>query len=70
MRPHVSHQLPDLRRRRLIQAAPAPLLDHPIPVGPVRPPGTGGHGGRHDGHVLGERGHSRPGDGDGHQVGR
>jgi hypothetical protein len=35
----VDHQLPDLRRRGLVQAAAAPLADDPIPVRAVRPQG-------------------------------
>ena len=42
----VRHQLPDLRRRRLVQAPGAPLLDHPVPVGAVRLAGAVGDRGR------------------------
>ena len=56
----VRHELLDLRRRRLVQAPGAPLLDDPVPVGAVRPAGAVGDRGGHDRDVLGEGRHGRP----------
>ena len=35
--PHVLDELPDLRRRRLVDTAITPLLDYPVPVRAVCP---------------------------------
>ena len=66
----VGHQLPDLRRRRLVQPPAAPVLDDPVPVRPVRPPGPGAHRRRHHRDVLGEGRHRLARLRDGGQVGR
>ncbi len=65
---HVGHELLDLRRRRLVHAPGAPLLDHPVPVGAVRPAGSAGDRGGHDRDVVGEGQRRRPLPGGGGQV--
>jgi hypothetical protein len=66
----VDHQLPDLRRRGLIQAPVAPVLDDPIPVGAVGPAGPGADRRRHDRDVLCEGRNVRAVLRDGSQVRR
>ena len=68
MRLDVGHHLTDLRRRRLVQAAGAPLLDHPVPVGAVGLAGAVGDSGGHDRHVVGEGGDGGSVSGSGGQV--
>jgi hypothetical protein len=51
----VRHQLPDLRRRRLIETAGTTVLDDPVLVRAVRPPCPGADRRRHHRHVFGER---------------
>jgi hypothetical protein len=68
--PDVLDELPNLRRRGLVDAAVTPLLDHPVPVRPVRLPAAIADQGRHDGDVLGEGRGGRPGRRGGQQVGR
>ena len=49
------HEVPDVRRRRLVQAPGAPLLGHPVPVGAVWLAGAVGDRGGHDLYIRAPR---------------
>lgn len=65
----VGHEMPDVGRSGLIETAGAPLLDDPVPVRAIRPPGPRRHGRRHGRDVFGKCRNLRPFWGNGYKIG-